>query len=627
LENYRILLVDDEQEISDYIKLKLRLDAPHLDILTVTSGEECLDYIQAGNVDCILSDYQMPGMDGMALLREIRARGLDIPFIFVTGQGSEQVATQAFRAGAWDYFTKDVGFAHFPRIINSIEQAIKNREERGRRKQSEEKYRLLFDSNPNPMMVFDIEANFQILAVNEAACRLYGYTREELQSLTIMDIRPPEDIERAARFIREHPDGPESTGGWKHIKKDGSLIDVNITYQNIDFDGRVARINVINNVTEKKKTESMLQKSEQRYKNLVDLSDDSIYEWDRDGRLTFASDETCKKMETTPEEAIGKPWTDFVHPGDQDKSVRLAQLMIETGTDLKNFENRLVSKTGKVFHMVHNIRLRRDEKGEITGMQGIARNISDIKRAEEEKDAMYHMLTHDIRSPLSVIYGYGGSFVQELSPAELTVMMADIHRAARKINALIDDMLALSRLEGQKVELERQPVELASIVFIALKENKTAAAERDITIVNEVPELPLVHLDTAELVRAVSNLISNAVNYNRTGGKIRIGGGVAEGATPEVFIEVQDTGTGIDESDLPNLFNKYYRGKRVGKKRGTGLGLAIVKAVMDAHGGRVAVETGPSGSTFRLYLPAATGPGTEPGKEILKEQHSGNPGA
>ncbi|HEY3346734.1 MAG TPA: PAS domain-containing sensor histidine kinase, partial [Nitrospirota bacterium] len=404
-------------------------------------------------------------------------------------------------------------------------------------------------------------------------------------------------------------------GGWRHIKKDGSLIDVNITYQNIDFDGRVARINVINNVTEKKKTESMLLESELRYKNLVDLSDDSIFEWNREGRLTFASDATCKKMELSPEEVIGKPWVGFVHPGDQDKSIMQVQHMMESGTDTKNFETRLISKTGKIFHMAHNIRLLRDENGEITGMQGIARNISDIKKAEEEKDAMYHMLTHDIRSPLSVIYGYGGSFVQELSPSELTVMMADIHRAARKINALIDDMLALSRLEGQKVELERQPVDLSSIVFIALKENRAAAADREISIINEMQELPQVRLDIAEVVRAVSNLISNAINYNRTGGNIRIRGGLGEGDGREIFIEVQDTGTGIDESDLPNLFNKYYRGKRAGRKRGTGLGLAIVKAVMDAHGGRVAVETGASGSTFRLYLPVTLESDPEPEKK------------
>ena len=120
-----ILLVDDDPEVSEYIALRIRHESSKFSIAIVDGGIECLEYLRINRVDCILSDYQMPGMTGMELLHTLRACGNDTPFIFITAQGSEEVAREAFKNGAHDYFTKDRGFAHFARITNSIEQAVK----------------------------------------------------------------------------------------------------------------------------------------------------------------------------------------------------------------------------------------------------------------------------------------------------------------------------------------------------------------------------------------------------------------------------------------------------------------------------------------------------------------------
>ena len=132
-----VLLVDDDADIGMFIKLKLSMEAPHFSIAFVESGYDCLDYLKTHTVDCILSDYQMPGMNGMELLLAMKGQGSDVPVIFVTGQGSEEVAREAFKNGAYDYFTKEVGFAHFARIINSVEQAVKQSAAEKARKQME----------------------------------------------------------------------------------------------------------------------------------------------------------------------------------------------------------------------------------------------------------------------------------------------------------------------------------------------------------------------------------------------------------------------------------------------------------------------------------------------------------
>jgi len=128
MEPLKLLIVDDEVDLATLTKMRLSKEAPHFYITVLNSVPECLDYLQDHQVDCILSDYQMPGMNGMQLLHNIRRQYRDIPFIFVTGQGNEAVAREAFKNGADDYFTKDIQeFAYYAKIINSVEQSVKLR--------------------------------------------------------------------------------------------------------------------------------------------------------------------------------------------------------------------------------------------------------------------------------------------------------------------------------------------------------------------------------------------------------------------------------------------------------------------------------------------------------------------
>ena len=138
MEPLKLLLVDDDADILKVMKLRLSIEAPHTTINAVKSGRECLEYIKTNEVDCILSDYQMPDMNGMELLLAIRGLGNDVAFIFVTGQGSEQVAREAFKNGADDYFTKIPGLAHFPNLIQSIENAAGLRQVQAEKKRAEE---------------------------------------------------------------------------------------------------------------------------------------------------------------------------------------------------------------------------------------------------------------------------------------------------------------------------------------------------------------------------------------------------------------------------------------------------------------------------------------------------------
>jgi CheY-like chemotaxis protein len=172
MEPLSVLLVDDEPSMTDMMRVVLSNKAPHFSLSAANSGQECLEYLSTNKVDCIISDYQMPEMDGMDLLKNIRTQGNEVPFIFFTGQGNEEVAREAFKEGANDYFTKSVGFAHFTRIINSVEQAVKQRLSSEAHAKAEKEWEETFNAIDDIVTIQNTD--FVILRANKAACRTFG---------------------------------------------------------------------------------------------------------------------------------------------------------------------------------------------------------------------------------------------------------------------------------------------------------------------------------------------------------------------------------------------------------------------------------------------------------------------
>ncbi|HEX8424511.1 MAG TPA: PAS domain S-box protein, partial [Pyrinomonadaceae bacterium] len=144
---------------------------------------------------------------------------------------------------------------------------------------SEEQYRVLFESNPNPMWVYETDT-YAYLAVNEAAVRHYGYTREEFLSMSIFDVRPAENVPAVLENIAAFPSEHRYSGEWEHRKKDGTPIFVEISSQQIDFGGRAARLVLVNDVTERKQAVEALSESEERYRELFENANDVIYTTD-----------------------------------------------------------------------------------------------------------------------------------------------------------------------------------------------------------------------------------------------------------------------------------------------------------------------------------------------------------
>jgi len=214
--------------------------------------------------DIILSDHGLPGFDGSAALQLVNQRFPALPVILVTGSLNEETAVEFMKAGAADYILKD----HLTRLPEAIRRAIRERllqEEREQAvaalRESEAQYRSMFESTPYPMWVFDLETH-RVLAVNSAAIKHYGYSREEFLALRIEDLRPAEDIPALHRHLETMPSDYHAAGTWRHRKKDGTLIEVETSGHGITFAGRRAEQVVINDVTERKQLEEQFRQAQ-----------------------------------------------------------------------------------------------------------------------------------------------------------------------------------------------------------------------------------------------------------------------------------------------------------------------------------------------------------------------------
>jgi PAS domain S-box-containing protein len=262
----RILYIEDDPGLARLLQKTLQRRGFVVDI--ATNGKDGLTMVEATPYSLVLVDYNMPNMDGMDVIRALSAREDSPPTIMVTGEGNETVAVEAFKRGAADYIVKDVDMRYLDLLPPVVDQALlKQQLVREHRqmieavRESEERYRRFFDSNPIPTMVYDLKT-LRILAVNNAAVSHYGYSREEFLALTVKDLYTPEEIPALLNILSNLNEGANQTGVWKHRLKGGTLREVEIVSHGMMIDGNQAHCILASDITNRKKMEENLLRSQ-----------------------------------------------------------------------------------------------------------------------------------------------------------------------------------------------------------------------------------------------------------------------------------------------------------------------------------------------------------------------------
>jgi signal transduction histidine kinase len=219
------------------------------------------------------------------------------------------------------------------------------------------------------------------------------------------------------------------------------------------------------------------------------------------------------------------------------------------------------------------------------------------------RDDVLGIVAHDLRNPLNAILVQSQMLHRRGGEPERRSQrpVEAIRRNASRMNRLIEDLLDVTRLEQDGLSIDAARVSAGAVVREAVENQLPTATSASLDLRLEIaPDLPDVWADRERLLQVLENLISNAIKFTESGGRIAVGAETLDG---EDVFWVSDTGRGIAAEDLPHVFDRFWQSRR-GGRRGAGLGLPIVKGLVEAHGGRVWVESSPGrGSTFRFTIP------------------------
>jgi PAS domain S-box-containing protein len=296
------------------------------------------------------------------------------------------------------------------------------RSERLRRSQrlSEKQYRLLFEHNPHPMWVYDVET-LAFLAVNEEAVAQYGYSESEFAAMTIADIRPPADVERLQRYADELGDGPTQSGHWRHIRKDGSQIEVEVSSHTIGFRGRKARVVLAHDVTAQAAATRAVRESERRYRDLFENAHDLIATVDLEHRLTSVNRAFASALGYAPGELIGRKLTEFVPPDEEAALDTAYEEKLSGRAEGSMYEHELVAKDGSLLTIEVATRLILDGDQPI-GVQAICRDVTSRRRAEaelRESRELYRLVVENAKDMITLIKPDGEIVYASPSHAEV----------------------------------------------------------------------------------------------------------------------------------------------------------------------------------------------------------------
>jgi two-component system, OmpR family, phosphate regulon sensor histidine kinase PhoR len=257
--------------------------------------------------------------------------------------------------------------------------------------------------------------------------------------------------------------------------------------------------------------------------------------------------------------------------------------------------------------LVVSVTPMRDAAGE-PGALGIFRDITRLTQLEQVRRQFVANVSHELRTPLAIFQGYVENLVDNpgMSADERMNAFAILEKHSKRLNALVEDLLILARLEADSEELEAEPLDVAGLLDGVARDWSLRIGKKNVHLnVNCQPSLPALHADRFRLEQVFNNLLDNALKYTPAGHAITLS---AARDGDFVTLAVADTGAGILSADLPHIFERFYRADKARSRElgGTGLGLSIVKHIAQSHGGTVSAEsTFGKGTTIRVRLPFA----------------------
>ncbi|MGE0684921.1 MAG: ATP-binding protein [Candidatus Binatia bacterium] len=363
-------------------------------------------------------------------------------------------------------------------------------------------------------------------------------------------------------------------------------------------------------VQERQRTEDELRITHARLWTLIDNSPLAVVEWDKQFRAQRWSMQAESMFGWRAEEVIGKHPHDWCFIADEEvQTVEAVFDQLQKGPNSRSVtRNRNYKKDRTIIDVEWYNSVLRDESGSVLSVLSLAQDITERKQAERLKDELVSTVSHELRTPLTSLRGFTELMLRRNYPAhKQREFLAIIHNESVRLTNLLNDFLDIQRMESGRQNYRFEPVALTSAVqeTVAL----FSLSDQKHKFLVDIPvSLPPIHADHSRLRQVFTNLLSNAIKFSPHGGAITI---AAKQQGASVTVSVADQGVGIPPEALSQLFSKFFRvdNQETRSIGGTGLGLALIKKIIEAHDGRVWVESeAGKGSTFFFTLPTLEQP-------------------
>jgi len=580
----RVLHVDDDGEFLATASERLERADDGLSVTTEDDPGAALGRL--ADVDCIVSDYQMPGIDGLRLFEAVRDEQPDLPFILFTGEGSEEIAAEAVSAGVTDYLQKDVGTEQYVllanRVRNAVERVTAQRAvEDGEATETADSdvdwHRAVVDTMAEGVYVLDDDYRMRFVNYrigNDDAASAADWIGQPLSYLAETGVLS--DAEVAAIEA-----GVDAVGGGQAdevrvelepaIVPEAEVVELRLTAMNAADEDLV--LGTTRDVTDRLEREAELERATERYRTLIDnFPNGGVFTFDEDLRYTLAGGEGLEAVGLTSADLEGATPHEIFPEDVADETATYYHAALDG--EQHTFEQ---SMSGNHYR-VHTLPLR-DGDDDVTAGMAVSQDVTErkerqreLERQNERLEEFTSVVSHDLRNPLTVLKG-------ALELAERTGEADHFergHRAVDRMERLVTDLRTLAR-QGDRVT-DHEPVALPGVIQASWDTVETD----DATLLVDVHTTILA--DESRLRQLFENLFRNAVEHGGVDVTVRVG-------PLDDGLYVADDGPGIPPEDRERVFESGYSTS----DDGTGFGLAIVSEIASAHGWEVALTESEDG--------------------------------
>jgi PAS domain S-box-containing protein len=587
-----VLYVDDDPSLLEVTQLILERSG-EFRVDLATSAEDALKVPALLIYDAVVSDYLMPDMDGIGLLKEIRSRSADIPFILFTGRGNEDVVIEAINNGA-DFYLRKGGdpTAQFAELKHKIKKAVERKRAKDALMESAEQYRLLAENSPE--MIYIVDANGCVRYVNSVAARQFNAPPDAITGKHLSAIFPAPVAQQHLDVIRQvisskkpiHRETQEETSAgalWTEVHL-APIIDQTGTV--------VAVLGLSNDITERRRTEEALRRNEARYRTLVESTSDIVWEVDKDGRYSYVSPVIRTVLGFEPAEVIGRTPFDLMPQGEAERIRTAFSECVDARRPIVRMENTNFHKDGHRVILETSGEPVFDTAGNLTGYRGIDRDITDRRRAEEalrETNKKLNLLSsitrHDVLNKLTALQGFIELSVECFSGDETFRSFAD------KELVVVSEVQRIISFTKEYEEIGVRSPEWQDVRDVLRK----AAGWLDWSGVDLRFQVAgyMIYADPL-LEKVFYNLLDNSLRHGRTVTSLQVS---ASETVNGLVIVCRDNGTGIPAGEKEKIFGRGYG-------RHSGFGLFLAREILGITGISIR-ETGQhgEGACFEILAP------------------------